>query len=154
MKPILLIYLFTAFTLLSCDEFSLDPKHELAIRISSESCEVISEMATSTGLGLIAGISNGVLGSNSEEGNANLIPDSWCECFTEFISKDMEAKLTYEEMVAVAADQMKLVMYLSKAIPLWQVEIQKCIEGNVQEGIKDYVEFQNELNQKFQSHEE
>ena len=109
---------------------SLNPKKKMAVAITQESCQFISE----------------IIGDSD-----NLLPGYMCECFTYYVSKDLMENFTNAELREIKKDNVKKIMVLTKLYNAHQKEIGSCIQLTTEEIVKNYVDFERKLDKKLNS---
>lgn len=143
-------YLPIIALLYSCTP-SVNSKKKIAIEITQESCKTISEISSGIYSEIVNSSVNQLLNINSSNintGNVGGVPDSWCECYTYYVSKDLIENFTLNELRAIKRDKIKKIMVLSKLSQAHQDEIKNCIELVTAEKIKNYADFERKLNRK------
>jgi len=151
---------FYAITILilfnSCNPSSNNIKKKISIGIANDSCEFISEITSAFSIGA----ANGLLDEISEmdipdiqNNGANIIPGYWCECYTFYVSKDLEENFSMDELREIRKDNLKKIMTLSALFKKHQEEIKNCILSTTNEKFKTYSDFERKLKRKLKDSE-
>lgn len=139
--------------LCSCTS-SVNPKKKIAVEITQESCQTISEITSGIYSGIVNTSVNQLLDINTSDintGNAGEVPGYWCECYTFYVSKDLMENFTSDELREIKSDNIKKIMVLSKIFQAHQDEIKSCIDITTAEKIKSYADFERKFNRKLNS---
>lgn len=116
--------------LLSACSDSINPKKRIAVDITQESCQFIGD----------------IIGDSD-----NLLPGYMCECFTYYVSKDLMENFTNAELREIKKDDIKKIMVLTKLYQTHQEEVANCIQLTTEEIVKNYADFERQLDKKLNS---
>lgn len=125
-------------------------KEDLSIKIAQETCEKMSKLSSSIIGGLLSGIFNSITGSNDglETGNLGKIPDNWCNCYCEIVSKELKEKFSSNELEQIEKDKTLQIILIEKILENKKEELQTCIAQSTNTKLNSYQEFKNKLDEK------
>lgn len=145
-------FLFVLLFVASCGPSQEQKKKAIATRIGRETCNDISNLS----IGLVGGLVNSLVKelsngniSDINTGTLGQMPESWCNCYTYYVVKDLTEKFTYKELVEIKRDKAKQMMVLQKIVEVHGEDLKQCIADSTGAIFKSYTDFENDLQKKF-----
>jgi hypothetical protein len=84
-------------------------------------------------------------------GSLEISIEKFCNCFSDIIGQELQSKFTYKELLEIKNDKIKQIMVGKKILESRdiQVEMQNCLKNTISEKGKEYQNFQNSIDEKF-----
>ena len=148
MKKYAFIILLICFFSCTSEE---DKKQQMVQYVSKSMCKGVS-----------AEIGNSMANSNTENEEASKIVanflssldvpiEKFCHCFSGIIGQELQSKFTYEELIEIKKDKIKMLLVGKKILEQnnIQANISDCLKGTIEAKTNEYKKFNDSLDKKF-----